>query len=87
MRESPRTFPRFPPENEVRSGLSAGGGSHERTRLWSSKFPASWENTGNFVRQGLGVRLLASNRISIPTGYDAIPYAIEQGTNVCLTEN
>ena len=30
---SPRTFPRFPPENEVRSGLSAGGGSHERTRL------------------------------------------------------
>src|SRR6266850_5521607 len=22
---SPRTFPRFPPENEVRSGLSAGG--------------------------------------------------------------
>src|SRR5256886_12019012 len=33
MTSSPRTFPRFPPENEVRSGLSAGGGSHERTRL------------------------------------------------------
>ena len=26
-------LPRFPPENEVRSGLSAGGGSRQRTRL------------------------------------------------------
>jgi hypothetical protein len=27
-----------------------------------AKFPASWENTGNFVRLGLRVRLLARNR-------------------------
>jgi hypothetical protein len=27
-----------------------------------AKFPASWENTGNFVRLGLRVRLLARNQ-------------------------
>jgi len=35
----PRTFPRFPPENEVRRGLSAGGGSQERTRLCQAPIP------------------------------------------------
>src|ERR1700730_5047601 len=37
---SSRTFPRFPPENEVRSGLSAGGESQERTRLRNRSFRA-----------------------------------------------
>jgi hypothetical protein len=58
--------------------LSAGEASHERTRFSEAKFPASWENTGNFVRLGLRVRLLARNPASNSMAYDAIPYASEQ---------
>src|SRR6202048_4570448 len=32
--------------------LAAGGGSQLRTHLGNAKFPASWENTGNFVDSG-----------------------------------
>src|SRR5258708_4723209 len=42
---SPRTLPRYPPENEVRSGVTGGGGSLERTRL-CSRFPTG-KNAGN----------------------------------------
>ena len=44
-----------------------------------AKFPASWENTGNFVRLGLRVRLLARNLVPNSMAYDVIPYASEQG--------
>ena len=46
-------------------------GSHQTLRwrrqvssepVSEAKFPASWENTGNFVRLGLRVRLLARNQ-------------------------
>jgi hypothetical protein len=50
----------------------------KRTRLWA-KFPASWEITGNFVRLGLRVRLLARNPANNSMVCDAIPYASEQG--------
>jgi hypothetical protein len=52
-----------------------------------AKFPASWENTGNFVRLGLRVRLLAHNPASNSTAYDAIPYASEQGIYFGLAGN
>ncbi len=66
--------------------LSAGGGSLERTRL-EAKFPASWENTGNFVRRGLRVRLLAWNLGPNTRAYDPIPYVAEQGIYFGLTGN
>ena len=44
-----------------------------------AKFPASWENTGNFVRLGRRVRLLARNAGPNTIAYDPIPYASEQG--------
>ena len=55
---------RLPPdrENQVRSGLAAGGGSHERTRLWTPGFPASWENTGNFLRRASILHHIAIKR-------------------------
>ena len=52
-----------------------------------AKFPASWENTGNFVRLGLRVRLLARNLASNSMAYDAIPYASEQGIYLGLAGN
>jgi hypothetical protein len=44
-----------------------------------AKFPASWENTGNFVLLGLRVRLLVRNQWPNSMVYDPIPYASEQG--------
>jgi hypothetical protein len=44
-----------------------------------AKFPASWENTGNFIRLGLRVRLLARNPRPNSRVYNPIPYASEQG--------
>ena len=52
-----------------------------------AKFPASWENTGNFVRLGLRVRLLAQNSGPNSMAYDAIPYASEQGIYFALAGN
>ena len=52
-----------------------------------AKFPASWENTGNFVRLGLRVRLLDRNPASNSMAYDAIPYASEQGIYFGLAGN
>ena len=52
-----------------------------------AKFPASWENTGNFVRLGLRVRLLARNWAGNSMVCDAIPYALEQGTYFGLAGN
>jgi hypothetical protein len=44
-----------------------------------AKFPASRENTGNFVRLGLWGRLSARNTGPNTIAYDPIPYASEQG--------
>ena len=52
-----------------------------------AKFPASWENTGNFVRLGLRVRLLARNPGPNSMAYDPIPYASEQGIYFGLAGN
>jgi hypothetical protein len=70
------------PGPSTRNGL-------DRTRRWrrqsranpslKPKFPASWENTGNFVRLGLRGRLLARNAGLNTIAYDPIPYASEQG--------
>ena len=51
------------------------------------KFPASWENTGNFVRRGLRVRLLARNPASNSMVCEPIPYASEQGIYFGLAGN
>jgi hypothetical protein len=45
------------------------------------------ENTGNFVRLGFRVRLLAQNSGPNSTVYDAIPYASEQGIYFALAGN
>ena len=52
-----------------------------------AKFPASWENTGNFVRLGLRVHLLARNQTRNSMACDAIPYAPEQGIYFVLAGN
>jgi hypothetical protein len=44
-----------------------------------AKFPASWENTGNFVRLGPRTRLLNRNQGINSMVYNQIPYASEQG--------
>ena len=51
------------------------------------KFPASWENTGNFVCLGLRVRLLARNPAPNSMIHDPIPYASEQGIYFGLAGN
>src|SRR6266851_3728020 len=38
------------------AGTGLGGGSQLRTRLENAKFPASWENTGNFGAPGRPAR-------------------------------
>ena len=48
---------------------------------------ASWENTGNIVRRGLRVRLLAWNPGTNTKAYDPIPYAAEQGIYFGLAGN
>jgi hypothetical protein len=52
-----------------------------------TKFPASWENTGNFVRRGLRLPLLAWNLGPNTMAYDPIPYATEQGIYFGLAGN
>jgi hypothetical protein len=52
-----------------------------------AKFPASWENTGNFIRLGLRVRLLARNPRPNSRAYNPIPYASEQGIYFGLAGN
>src|SRR6202030_4144024 len=52
-----------------------------------AKFPAGWENTGNFVRRGLRVRLLARNPASNSMVCEPIPYASEQGIYFGLAGN
>jgi Aldehyde oxidase and xanthine dehydrogenase, a/b hammerhead domain len=52
-----------------------------------AKFPASWENTGNFIRLDLRVRLLARNPRPNSMAYNPIPYASEQGIYFGLAGN
>jgi len=52
-----------------------------------AKLPASWENTGNFVRLGLRVRLFDRNLGTNSMAYDPIPYASEQGIYFGLAGN
>src|ERR1700730_12315957 len=54
--ESPQPAMAFTPENQVRTGLPAGGGSHERTRL--SPIPCY---TGKI--QGISLALASGTRI------------------------
>src|SRR5712671_3556373 len=76
------------PESQVRTGLRAGGGSHERTRLWTPpNFPASRENAGNFIGSGLGGASAAVKRGTKSESYGPIPYASEQGIFCGLSGN
>jgi hypothetical protein len=52
-----------------------------------TEFPASWENTGNFVRQGLRVQLFVRNPSLNSMPYAPIPYASEQGIYFGLAGN
>jgi len=45
----------------------------------NAKFPASWENTGNFVDSGLGGASEAAKKGTKSVSYGPIPYASEQG--------
>jgi hypothetical protein len=47
-------FEPFFTTKDAGTGSGLGGGSQLRTRLGNAKFPASWENTGNFADSGLG---------------------------------
>jgi hypothetical protein len=40
-----------------------------------SKFPASWENTGNFIDLGLGDALTVAKNVIQSVPYGPIPYA------------
>jgi hypothetical protein len=71
-----RTVGRAPaePRGQVRSGLRAGGDSHERTRLWS-KFPASRQNTGKYIESSPATHPAAAKTAFESTRYRPIPYA------------
>jgi hypothetical protein len=74
-----RRGPRPDQKPKVRSGLPAGGGSLERTRLKKAEFPASREFTGNFIDSRLRSGSTAAKKGATPDAYEAIPYASEQG--------
>jgi hypothetical protein len=44
-----------------------------------AKFPASWENTGNFADSGLSGAWEAAKKDTKSVSYAPIPYASEQG--------
>ena len=52
-----------------------------------AEFPASWENTGNFVDSGLGHPNFPSKVGILSMTYRQIPYATEQGTNCAVAGN
>jgi len=49
-----RTWVKFAPDSLLEEAVSS-------ELVSEAKFPASWENTGNFVRRGLRVRLASRN--------------------------
>ena len=51
------------------------------------KFPASRENTGNFIHFGLGAHQRQAKRGAEPGTYRPIPYASEQGIFCALAGN
>jgi hypothetical protein len=53
----------------------------------NAKFPASWENTGNFADSGLGGASEAAKKGTKSVSYGPIPYASEQGIFCGLTGN
>jgi hypothetical protein len=65
------------------------GLSHERTRLWNAakNFPASREDTGNFVESGLSGASTIAKKAVISVPYGLIPYASEQGIFCGLAGN
>ena len=54
---------------------------------WTGKFPASWENTGNFARWVFRAQADAPNSSAISKRYWEIPCAPEQGIFCSLTGN
>jgi hypothetical protein len=64
-----------------RTGACAQGKANSSLK---PKFPASRENTGNFVRLGLRGRLLARNTGPNSMVCDPIPYESEQGIYFAL---
>src|SRR5712671_5634614 len=78
-RKSPTVIDGCAPESLVRTRLPAGGGSHERTRLWTPGFPASWENTGNFLRRTSILHHIAIKRRVVSSTWWRIPWTCKQG--------
>jgi hypothetical protein len=64
---------RFAPDSPVEGGVSCELVSE------IAKFPASWENTGNFVDSGLSGAWEAAKKDTKSVSYAPIPYASEQG--------
>src|SRR6202049_173534 len=55
------------------------GESAANSSLKLPKFPASWENTGNFADSGLSGAWEAAKKDTKSVSYAPIPYASEQG--------
>jgi hypothetical protein len=68
---------------------SDGGAAVRPWHSWmeNAKFPASWENTGNFADSGLGGASEAAKKGTKSVSYEPIPYASEQGIFCGLAGN
>src|SRR5215469_932452 len=64
-----------------------GGGAFPNSSLKRPKFPASRENTGNFIDSRLGSASTAAKKHIKPEPYGPIPYAPEQGIFCGLAGN
>jgi hypothetical protein len=51
------------------------------------KFPASWENTGNFIESGAQLHISSAKTRANSKVYEPIPYAPEQGIYFALSGN
>src|SRR5262249_52769867 len=70
---------------EVRLTRPWRGESAANSSLKRPKFPASRENTGNFIDSRLGSASTAAKKRIKPERYGPIPYATEQGINLTVS--
>ena len=71
-------LPRCRGTNVLHDSLLEGGVSCELVSE-NAKFPASRENTGNFIDSGLGGASMMAKKAINSVSYEPIPYAPEQG--------
>ena len=72
-RDNPHKEVRFAGDSPLEGGVSCELVSE------IAKFPASWENTGNFADSGLSGAWEAAKKDTKSVSYAPIPYASEQG--------